>query len=39
MNAWTSRGPDTPSRLRVASEDERLDHSGSGYAFLEADSE
>ena len=34
MNGWTTRGPNTPSRWRKASEDKRLDHSRTGYAFL-----
>ena len=39
MNGWTTQGPDTPSWWRIASEDERLDHSGCRYACLAADSE
>ena len=39
MNRWTFRGPDRPSLQRIASEDERVEHSWSGIAFLAADSE
>ena len=34
MNGGTTRGPDTPSWRRIASEHKRLDPSGSSYAFL-----
>ena len=39
MNGGTTRSPDTPSWRRIASEDKRLDPSGSGYALLVADIE